>query len=161
MDSKTVQQVFDEIWVPAMNLLPAKMRSNKADLIGLTIGLQESELRYRHQIGGPAHGLWQFEKGGGVRGVLTHQASAGYAKEIQLDRGHGVGVNAAFDALEHDDIFAAVFARLLMWTDPFSLAEVDQVQRAWNFYKRTWRPGKPHPSKWPSNHKLVRDTLKI
>ena len=161
MDSKTVQQVFEEIWVPAMNLLPAKMRSNKADLIGLTIGLQESLLIHRHQIGGPAHGLWQFEKGGGTRGVLTHRMTAGYAKEIQQALGHGSGVNAAFDAIEKDDKFAAVMARLLMWSDPFNLPEVDQVQRAWKFYERTWRPGKPHPSKWPANHKLVRDTLKI
>lgn len=161
MDSKTVESVYKDVWLPAMQLLPANMKSSKADVIGMTIGLQESLLKFRHQIGGPAHGLWQFEKGGGVRGVLTHRASAGLAKEIQLDRGHGTGVNAAYDALEHDDVFAAVFARLLMWTDPFPLAEVDQVQRAWKFYERTWRPGKPHPSKWPANHKLIRDTLKI
>ena len=73
--------------------------------------------------------------GGGTRGVLTHAMTAGYAKEIQQELGHGSGVNAAFDAIEKDDKFAAVMARLLVWSDPFPLPEVDQVQRVlhgWN-----------------------------
>lgn len=154
-----ILKTHNEIWKPAMNLLPEKMRTKKGDVIGLTIGLQESALVYRQQIKGPARGLWQFEKGGGMRGVLTHPMTAGYAKEIQQERGHGVGVNAAFDALDKDDIFAAAMARLLMWSDPFSLPEIDQSQRAWNFYLRTWRPGKPKPDKWTSYHTEVREAL--
>lgn len=159
MKDKTVLKVYNEIWKPALELLPKNMHSIESDILGLTIGLQESELKHRHQIGGPAHGLWQFEMGGGVRGVLTHKNTAGFAKEIQKARGHGTTVKEAYDALEHDDILAAVFARLLLWSDPYRLPEVGQVQRAWNLYLRTWRPGKPHPQKWPGLYNTVQATL--
>ena len=77
-----IQQTRSQIIAPALKMLPASMTSSKSEVMLIAIGLQESELTYRHQVGGPAHGLWQFEKGGGVKGVMTHKASAGYAKEV-------------------------------------------------------------------------------
>lgn len=41
----------------------------------LAIGLQESRLQHRRQNGGPARGFWQFEKGGGVKGILFHETA--------------------------------------------------------------------------------------
>ena len=147
-----IQQTRSQIIAPALKMLPASMTSSKSEVMLIAIGLQESELTYRHQVGGPAHGLWQFEKGGGVKGVMTHKASAGYAKEVLQKRGYDVSITAAFDALETDDVLACVFARLLLWTDAFPLPELDQERRAWNLYQRVWRPGKPHESKWPTNY---------
>ena len=145
----------NEVINKAFAKLPSKMRSREARVQLIATGLQESELAHRYQIvagkpgvKGPARGLWQFEKGGGVRGVLTHKSSAGLAKEIQAAMGHGVGIDAAYEALEKDDVFAAVLARLLYYTDRYNLPEVGQTQRAWNLYERTWRPGKPKPEKW-------------
>ncbi|WP_199533145.1 hypothetical protein [Thiopseudomonas alkaliphila] len=57
---------------PALALLPARMKSKKAVVMMLAIGLQESRFIHRRQIKGPARGFWQFEKGGGVYGVLNH-----------------------------------------------------------------------------------------
>lgn len=163
-----INYVRDEVLPKAFALLPPKMESNEAKVMLLSTGLQESMLKHRFQIvqgkpgaKGPARGLWQFEKGGGVRGVLTHKASAGLAKEIQAVLGHGRGVDAAYEALEHDDVFAAVFARLLYYTDPYNLPEVDQVRRAWNLYERTWRPGKPKPDTWAKYHLQSRQALGI
>src|SRR5262245_41905895 len=53
----------------------------------LTIGLQESALVARYQASpsaspGAAKGFFQFESGGGVRGVMTHQASAQLARRL-------------------------------------------------------------------------------
>lgn len=128
----------------------------------LTTALQESGLLHRYQlvqgrpgVKGPARGLWQFERGGGVRGVLTHSASAGLAKEIQAKLGHGVGIDNAYQALEKDDVFAAVMARLLYYTDPYNLPEIGQAQRAWRLYERTWRPGKPKPDTWEGHYNNV------
>ena len=48
----------------------------------LAISLQESGLAHRRQVtnsgaeDGPAASWWQFERGGGCRGVLTHPAVA-------------------------------------------------------------------------------------
>lgn len=149
-----------------MKLLPASMNTREAAQQGLTIGLQESALVHRYQLvqgkpgaKGPARGLWQFERGGGVKGVLTHRASVALAKEIQAARGHGIGVDAAYEALEKDDIFAAVFARLLLYTDPYRLPELGQTTRAWNLYNRVWRPGKPKPEKWEGYYEEVAQVI--
>lgn len=157
-----IRDTLKNIWKPAMKLLPRSWDTREAAQMGLTIGLQESELKHRYQLvqgkpgaKGPARGLWQFERGGGVKGVLTHRASVALAKEIQAARGHGSGVDAAYEALEKDDIFAAAFARLLMYTDPYRLPELGQTTRAWNLYMRVWRPGKPHPDKWPGLYEEV------
>ncbi|WP_203230088.1 hypothetical protein, partial [Azotobacter chroococcum] len=97
----------------------------------LAIGLQESGLAHRRQIGGPARGLWQFEQGGGVRGVLLHPMSRQHA--LAACEAHNVKPSAAavYAALEHDDILAAAFARLLLWADPAPLPAVGEVAKSW------------------------------
>ena len=37
---------------------------------------------------------------------------------------------------------------LLLWTDPRPLPRIGEVQAAWDYYIRNWRPGKPHPKSW-------------
>ena len=150
--TELVKKIQKEVIAPAMAYLPANMNSKKSEVQLLAMGLQESRLIHRKQIGGPAKGLWQFEKGGGVKGVMTHRASVALAKEVLVKRGYEASINAAFDAIETDDVLACVFARLLLWTDASPLPELDQERRAWNLYKRVWRPGKPHEAKWPTNY---------
>lgn len=108
----------------------------------LTIGLQESEFKHRRQMGnGPARGFWQFEKMGGVAGVLQHRTTATLAMEICRARGVAVTAGDVHAALEHDDVLAAAFARLLLWTDPKALPSLNDAEGAWQLYLRTWRPG--------------------
>lgn len=134
---------------PALALLPAKMDTPAARVQLLAIGLQESRFLYRRQLGnGPARGLWQFERTGGVRGVLTHPASREHAYRICAGRGVAPVAAAVHPALETDDVLAAAFARLLMWTDGWRLPAVGDAQGGWEMYIRTWRPGKPHPQTW-------------
>lgn len=135
---------------PALALLPANMDSPAARVMLLAIGLQESRFVHRRQIGGPARGFWQFEKGGGVRGVLTHAASASLARQVCEVRGVAPTSAAVYAQLESDDVLAAAFARLLLWTDPARLPDVGDSKGGWDLYARTWRPGKPHPETWPA-----------
>lgn len=144
----TLDQIRRGPIAAALSLLPDRMTSPEAEVMLLAIGLQESRFEHRHQIGGPAHGWWQFEMGGGVRGVLTHPASRDLAKGLCAARGVAPTSMAAFAALERDDILAAGFARLLLWTDPRPLPRIGEVQAAWDYYIRNWRPGKPHPKTW-------------
>lgn len=136
----------ETILTPALQLLPAKMDSVAARRMLLAIGLQESLLIYRRQIKGPARGLWQFEEGGGVLGVLRHPASADEAEHVCNLRMVKPAPRAVWMSLETDDILAACFARLLLWTDPQPLP--DTADAAWRYYLRTWRPGKPHEHTW-------------
>lgn len=64
------RQALEQVVVPGLELLPAKMDTPKARVMMLAIGMQESRFEHRKQIGGPARGFFQFEEAGGVRGVL-------------------------------------------------------------------------------------------
>lgn len=152
-----LKEVYETAIVPALELLPPKMSSKRAVVMMLAIGLQESRLIHRRQIKGPARGLWQFERGGGVRGVLNFHSTHDLAKHIALDRIGKSDANSVYEALEHDDVLAAVFSRLLLWTDPRSLPAIGDAEGAWNLYARTWRPGKPHRHTWDALYKQATD----
>lgn len=142
---------------PAMVLLGAKYNSEKATKLLLAIGYQESEFRFRAQVGGPARGYWQFEQGGGVRGVLRHHTSAEDAERVCTDLDYLPSETIVYPALRNDSLLACAFARLLLWTDPKPLPTL--AGPAWDYYKRNWRPGKPHAEKWPASWRFAEDIL--
>jgi hypothetical protein len=144
---------LDNAVIPALKMLPLPMDSPRARVLLLAIGLQESEFTARVQHGGgPARGFWQFEENGGVRGVWRHSASTEQARLICRARDCGFEPRAIWMQLATDDILAAAFARLLLFTDPKPLPELGDAQGGWLYYERNWRPGKPHPEKWPENY---------
>ncbi|RBL80628.1 hypothetical protein DDE05_49830 [Streptomyces cavourensis] len=144
----TLDQIMDSAVRPAMALLPARMDSRQAHCLLLAIGLQESRFIHRRQIGGPARGFWQFEQGGGVRGVLTHPACRDVASQVCQVRGVVATAPSVHARLDQDDVLAAAFARLLLWSDPASLPRIGDAESAWALYLRTWRPGKPKRDSW-------------
>lgn len=139
----------------AMAVLGPAFDSPNARAMLLTIGLQESRFTHRAQVRGPARGFWQFERGGGVTAVLTHDSSKIPAFEA-LGRlfltvpGEKVAdtITRVHSALELHDCAAAVFARLLLWTLPSALPGPGQASMAWAQYLDAWRPGKPHQETW-------------
>lgn len=156
-------EVITKILNPGLALLPMKMDTTKARVMLLAIGQQESRFQYRRQRGnGPARGFWQFERGGGVRGVLTHSATTGLAHHVCAERGVPFDAPSVWAALEADDLLACAVARLLLFSDPLPLPEVDDVDAAWHLYAvRTWRPGKPHRSTWDGYHENARTALGV
>lgn len=136
----------------AFALLPTAMDTPNARAMLLAIALQESKCCHRRQIGGPARGFYQFEKGGGVKGALIHSATKTHAQQaMQLLAYKDAAVETAFDAIEHNDTLATVFARLLLYTLPDKLPTDTQASEGWGQYVRAWRPGKPHPQTWDAN----------
>ena len=156
----TLSDVIKTAINPALAILPMAMDSAKARVMLLATGLQESRFEYRRQMGnGPARGFWQFERGGGVKGVFTHHASTGHLYNLCKARGVPFDIPAIWAALETDDVLAAGVARLLYYTDPKPLPEVDDAEGSWKLYLRTWRPGKPHPETWPGYHQQAREAM--
>jgi len=150
----------------ALSLLPDRMTSDEAIVMLLAIGLQESRFQHRRQLvgnpprpTGPATGFWQFERGGGVVGVLQHRASRDHARTLCAARGVEPVSQSVWQALQHDDVLAAGFARLLLWTDPFSLPKLGDANGAWDLYMRTWRPGKPHRHTWDALYQKALDAV--
>lgn len=137
----------------ALTMLPRAMTSDPARVMLYAIGQQESRFEHRRQIVngkpiGPAKGFWQFERGGGCKGVVEHPASRYWMHRVCMERGVQFNATAIWNAIEHDDVLAAGLARLLLWTDPGRLPRLGDADGAWRLYVRTWRPGKPHPQTW-------------
>lgn len=149
----SIEQAYRDGIAPALAWLPPKMDTLTARVMVGAIGFQESEFEHRRQMGnGPARSYWQMERTGGVTGVLRHPASAELARAACAWRGIGTDSTTVWKAMEFDDVLGAVFARLLLYTDPHPLPGVADVDYAWDYYYRNWRPGKPHIDKWPNNH---------
>jgi len=140
----------------AFSLLPRAMDSIPARRIHAAIGWQESRYLHRRQVvqvqgvlkeAGPACGYWQFESGGGVKGVMNFGGNV-TSRAMMVCNTQGVPWvrNDVWIALSQDDVLAAAFARLLMYTDPGALPTT--ANGAWDLYARVWRPGKPHPQTW-------------
>ena len=147
---------IDNALNPALLLLPQKMDSPMARAMLICIALQESRLEYRHQCKpGPAHGYFQFEQGGGVREVLRQYASRGSILAVldALDY-TGASEEDCFAAIQHNDILATCFARLLLWTLPQALPARNAPNVAYSQYIQSWRPGKPHPDAWSGNWEI-------
>lgn len=172
----TLQEVIDNAIEPALRLLPERMSaptSRERLLVQLLAnGLQESRFKFRYQVvqgkpgaKGPARGFWMFEKGtdktrGGVTGVLLHSATREPAKALCRARGVPATAEVVWQAVEDDDVLAAGFARLLLWTDPFPLPNLGEAQEAWELYLRTWRPGQPHRHTWDGLYAQALDAVK-
>ena len=130
------------------------MGSQEAKVLLLAIALQESGLEYRRQIdsaGNPietlARGWWQFESGGGVKGVMTHPSSDDYAKAICTKFYVPFDQSDLHEALAWNGYLALAWARLLLWTDAAPLPSVGDKEAAFGYYLRNWRPkGWENPS---------------
>jgi len=135
---------------PTLALLQAEAGiqvDRRAERMLIAIALQESGLRHRVQMGGgPAHGLWQFEKGGGVAGVLSHPATRARAARLCALLLTPAGTVEVHTAISDNDLLACGFARLLLWSDPRPLPDTQIA--GWACYLRNWRPGKPHERTW-------------
>lgn len=122
-------------------LLPVTLRTAQAKILLYATSRQENPKRLPKQVGGPAVGDYQFESGGGVRGVLEHSSTSALAASVCKARGIAVLRLTVYEALQHDPVLAAAFARLFYYTDPGRIPAVGDEQGAWDVYLRTWRPG--------------------
>lgn len=172
-------ELYETAIQPAFAMLPGNMESKEATLMLLAIPLQESGLNARRQLiteviegrkklvpKGPAISFWQFEEGnsrsrGGVWGVLNHFRVGPMAKAICETLGVKPTAPEVWSAMETNDVLAACMARLLLYSSPKALPKIGDVQGAWKLYEDTWRPGKPHPEKWPAHYATAKAALGV
>ena len=144
---------------PACSLLAAlsgkeAFASHAAEVMLVAIALQESDAISRTQIGASsaigARGWWQFEKMGGLAGVMRHRKTGEIAESLCSELGISPSVDAAWAALPYSELLAAGLARLLLWTDsrPLMLPMPEHEGASWDIYIDNWRPGKPHRDRW-------------
>lgn len=155
----------------AFAFLPKAMDTRPARVMIYATGLQESRFEDRRQVvevvkrgvvtlspTGPAKSFYQFERGGGCKGVITHPSSRYWMHQACQWRGVEFNSLALWNAIEHDDVLATCSARLLYFTDPKKLPDPADEEGAWKLYTRTWRPGAlarqrdELRAKWAKNH---------
>lgn len=144
---------------PALLKLPPKMRSREAEAMLLAICLQESELKHRKQINGPARGYAQFELSGGVQGVLTHPATTHEARAICAILDAPAQPEDIYEAIAWHDVLAMVFARLLLWQHKETMPSERDSELAWQIYLDQWDAGKPRPQAWAANWQKAWETV--
>lgn len=139
-------------------LLPLYMWTLPAKVLLYATSRQENPQRLAQQVGGPAVGDYQFERGGGVKGVMVHPSVEVFTRSVCAARKVTFNEGAIYQALKTDAILAAALARLLYYTDPKALPAVGDELAAWQLYLRTWRPGayerQPEElrAKWKKNY---------
>lgn len=130
----------------------------------LAIALQESRLAHRRQViagageTGPAASFWQFEQGGGCKGVLSHFQVAPCMRRMCIEFKVTPTAQGLWEAMRYHDIIAAIAARLLIYTLPRGLPTTPED--GWNQYIQAWRPGKPHKHTWASAWDTATTTTK-
>lgn len=146
---------------PGLAVLPESMRSDDARRFLLAICLQESGLKYRRQIKGPARGFPMFETNG-LRGVLNHRSSKDLARAVlgvlELE-GMDADIPSLHAVFEFNDALAISFARLLIYTLPSKLPTT--AADGWKQYINAWRPGRPHENAWLGNWTLANAAVSL
>lgn len=133
-------------------LLPEPLRTLDAKVQLYATSIQENPTRAPRQLIkkdgklqpiGPAAGDYQFEKTGGIRGLINFKSTRVQAMLAGVCKARNVAttVDALFEAIQVDPVLAAALARLLYFTDSGALPRAGAEQYAWEVYLRTWRPG--------------------
>ena len=153
----TPQRVLKTGIIPALSELELQGIKDTVDArrFLMAIALQESGLAHRRQVvsggveNGPASSFWQFDQGGGCKGVLTHRSTAERMRKVCVDYNVTPTPQGLWEAMRYNDVVAAVAARLLIFTLPKALPKT--AEEGWKQYLAAWRPGKPHERTWQAN----------
>ena len=145
--------LHQQIINPALEILGPQFADPRAKVMLLAIAQQESGLRHRiQQPNGPARSYWQFERGGGVRGIMRHGVSSPHLRRVVALLDYKFDERVLHLAMTDNDLLAACMARLLLYTVPRALPT--NAADGWEQYLfDSWRPGKPHPATWGGNYR--------
>ena len=152
---------------PTLEWLLPEMDSPEARRMLIAIAGQESGFTSRKQIAaykdgepiwGPARGWWGFEVPI-IGGLKSHHATkAAYARVMEaLEYDPETPIGQVQMILTDNDLLACALARLNLRWYPHAL--VADEGGAWDQYLAIWRPGKPHPHRWPGNWSMASEVV--
>jgi len=134
----------------------------KGNVLVMTCAGQESLWKSRRQIrigqyhpqSVGARSYWQMEStwGGPVAINDVIQDTPRQLFAICEDLEIPTDELSLYEACAWNDTLACALARLLLWSDPAPLPEVGDKQGSWDYYRRNWKPGVPHPSTWSARY---------
>lgn len=135
---------------PVLGMMGVPFDTPAAKRMLRAIAVQESGLMHREQFPtGPARGWFQFERAGGVAGVVNHRLTKPVLRDWCINLVIPFSVDSVYNAIGLNDQLACACARLLLYTDVPPLP-TDEAG-GWECYLRVWRPGRPRPSEWAAS----------
>jgi hypothetical protein len=146
-----LQQIQTRVLDPMFNQLLPHFDSPEARVMLLAIGLQESRSSPR---GASTVMVLRAASGSSsavavVVGVLTSAASRDYARRRLLKlRNVAPSADSVWRRLEFDDLLAAAICPPDALGQPASMPALGRGGEAWDYYKATWRPGRPRVRTW-------------
>ncbi|HKC47656.1 MAG TPA: hypothetical protein VKB63_08665 [Gemmatimonadales bacterium] len=148
----TIAEADVDLVSPVLAWMGKPYNTDKARVLLLAIGQQETAFRRRVQMGkGPARSFWQIEPGK-TAGAGIFQLYPGMEpfRHFAAMRDFPTTRQAVSTILAtpRGDDLAVIISRGLLWIDPAPLPKVGDAKVAWAYYLRTWRPGKPRPGAW-------------
>ena len=143
------------------DVVGGEVQSPPAEVLMLAIAIQESALRHRTQVGGPARGWWQFERAGGLAGVMDHARTRTHLAHFCEAVGLKHDLYALWDALPYSELLQVALARLLLWSDSRPLPALGDKEGSWSYYLRNWRPGKPGTARWGAAYDGAAELVRI
>jgi len=158
----TPVKLLQEVVLPGLGYMSSVLGHNTgpttdgpAQVMLMAIVGQEAAFQYRLQIGGPARSYWQFEKGGGVAGVMRNATTGKWARSVCAALDIPSDENTVYEAMAWSDHLATSMARFNLWLAPGALPAVGREDDAYNYYVRQWAPGKPDKSRWHPNYEAA------
>jgi len=134
-----------------LETLGAPFAGRDAECILLAIGLQESAFLTRRQDHGPAHGFWQFETEA-VKDFVDNGEER--LQQAVINTGLRLVSAELYTGITtaDGDQAACIMARDLIFRDPAALPNIGDLNHAWHYYIRNWRPGKPSFNRWEHSY---------
>lgn len=156
-----------KILLPAATALidDPRLKTNNSFALVHAIALQESDYKSRQQLighhrhwweslKGPAVSLWQFEDIG-ILEVLRNRATRKQALHVLALFGYPEHLPTIREALKHNDLLAAAWARLALWRHRDPLPGPNDTEVAWRYYLQIWAPGKAKRKRWAERYALA------
>lgn len=155
MESKlfTPQDLRRKIVKPALEVIG--LWSPAAEDLMLGTALQESGLRYTHQLGGPARGLWQMEP-------ATHDDIwLNFLRFRSTLRDKVLTLGSTVEELETDHAYACAMARIKYYRSPLPLPVYGDVDGYAHYWKQIYNTsgGDGTEKQFVANYKASNQSL--
>lgn len=156
------EEFYTTVLTPGLNktarFAPHLPRNRSVEVLMTAISGVEADWTERSQIpSGMAHGLFQMQLNT-IHEIMANPASK-KLWELGMDD-FGINTRTAehlFEIIAHQegDVMAVFLARLDLWCNPHPIPFADEESLLFDYYRDTWRPGKPSAKRFSRAYGLA------
>lgn len=149
-------EILETVIIPALEDTGKVLKTKnlpEAAVFLLAVAIQESHLQFRKQFaGGPARGLFQMESE--PLSMMTLVMKKNPELRAMLPTADPKEMWNLLEFPENDK-YGVYIARTALKSDPAPIPRLGNVEGAWEYYLKHWRPGKPRKEKWAISYEAA------